>query len=410
MGVLERFLSSVEIEVTCHSAERFLNICADNGINFRDVKKISADELRLKVGERDCRFIERSASRYGYTVSRIDESGIVFTAQKIKRRYVLLFGMTLFIGALWLSSLFVWEIKVTGNERVPDTKILAQLEELGIGVGTFRAKISQEYVSNEMLQRIDELSFIAINVTGSRAEVVVREERESADIQNEDRIQKIVAEKSGVITKLTLFEGTAKVSEGDTVVAGDELVSAVKESVSSGNRLVCADAEIYARTWYELEAQMPDAAVGKTYTGDKSTRFAIILCGKRINLYFNGRNAVDSYDKIIETKGIEIFGTVLPIQIVKETAREYLPEDQKTDLEEAKAILADGLEERLRDEIGEDGEIVKTEFVTVAENGTIKMTLKAECIERIDKEAELSEEEKIAAEEDNLSDGENDQR
>lgn len=410
MGILDYFLSSVQIQVTCHSAERFLNICAENGIKFRNVEKINGDEVILTVRVGGCRWIERNAARYGYTVAKIDERGFVFTVEKLKKRYVLIFGLALCAVTLWISSLFVWEINVSGNDEISETEILAELDKLGVGIGTFRPRISQEYISNEMLQRIEKLSFIAVNVTGSHAEVIVREERETPEIESDEKIQNVVAAKSGVITKFTVLEGTAKFKKGDTVNAGDELVSAVKDSVSSGKRLVRANAEVYARTWYEIQTQTPAQTAVKSYTGDKNTRFAIILCGKRINLYFSGRNTMYSYDKIIKLGRLRVFDIILPLQIISETAREYVPEYKETDIKAAEERLSLGLENRLKEEIGEDGEIIGTEFETSVTDGIIKVTLKAECIERIDKQAELSEEEKLAAGKEDGDGGENNRR
>lgn len=410
MGIFEYLCGSVRIEVTCHSAERFLNICTGMDIKFRNTKKINSDIVEMTVRPEEYRRIAANAGRHGYEVRLLSEKGAVFIARKLKKRYVLIGGMIICAALIWVSSLFVWEIDVSGNEKITEAEILAELANLGVGVGTCRFNISQEYISNEMLQRIKELSFIAVNVSGSHAEVIVREERKTPEIVDEITAKLVYAEKSGIITKMTVLEGTPIAKVGVTVNAGEILVSGIAESVSSGKRIVSASAEIFARTWYEKTAKMPELSCEKIYTGKEHNRLAFILCGKRINLYFNGGNTDVSCDKIITSESIRIKDMLLPVKVIKENLREYELSYSNEDIGTAEETLQKGLIERLKKEIGKDGEIVKSEFETVVKDGAIIVTLKAECIERIDKQRELTENEKIAAGKEENNGGEDNQR
>ncbi len=148
----------------------------------------------------------------------------------------------------------------------------------------------------------------------------------------------------------------------------------------------------------------------KEYTGEEYNKFALILCGKRINLYFSGRNTDTDCDKIITTDSLSLGDVVLPLKLVREHGREYVLEYSDADTAKAEDTLKTGLIERLENEIGEDGEIITSEFTTDIEEGLITVTIKAECVERIDKQRELTEEEKLSAGEGEYDGGENNQR
>ena len=49
MGILDYILGEVRIEAHCHSAERFLNICANLGVKFKKSEKLGADIVRVAV-------------------------------------------------------------------------------------------------------------------------------------------------------------------------------------------------------------------------------------------------------------------------------------------------------------------------------------------------------------------------
>ncbi len=291
--------------------------------------------------------------------------------------------ITACILIVWASSLFILEIKVSGNEQVSSGEILMALEDLGVGIGTMRLTMSQEYISNEILQMIPELSWIAVNCTGSRAQVLVREAIPRPEIINKKIPADVVASKAGIISKMTVLEGTAMHARGDTVVKGDIIVNSGMDSIASGTRYVRASARVLARTWYELSAQMPLKSFEKSYTGNTKTRTALIFAGKRINLYLKAGNPWMNCDKITEKKSITLTGgAVLPVTVARSTYKEYEPTAVSNVVEEAEEILRKRLDRMLKGEIS-SGEIISAEYLSSETDGMLTVTLFAECEEEI---------------------------
>ncbi len=76
-----------------------------------------------------------------------------------------------------IGSFFVWDIQIAGNETVPREVILRSLEKNGVHRGCFGFALNGEDIRNHVLLEIPELSWVAVNVSGCRANVEVRERR-----------------------------------------------------------------------------------------------------------------------------------------------------------------------------------------------------------------------------------------
>ncbi len=82
--------------------------------------------------------------------------------------------VTALILTLFLSSL-VWDVRVEGNDEIPDARIVYELSECGFSVGSLWLLSDRSEVEAMMLANNPELSWININRRGSVAYVIVAE-------------------------------------------------------------------------------------------------------------------------------------------------------------------------------------------------------------------------------------------
>lgn len=384
---------NVRVRVECPFPERLVNICAQNDIEFWDLQRQSTTTVHITMHIAGYRKLRSLADSAGFEISQVQKSGVPFFIWKIRKRYFLLAGMFFMFAAVWIMSLFVWEIDVIGNDEVSTQQILEALDDVGVGIGAFGPAIKSEVISNDIILKLPELAWIAVNVSGSHADVLVRERIPKPPIIDEYAPTMVYAMKSGIITKMSVLEGVRVLTEGNTVQAGDVIVSGIMDSIASGKRTVHAMAEVNARTWYEMSSQMVLDTAKKEYTGESETKTAIIIAGFRINLYFNGGISFADYDKITTHKTLSLpTGNMLPITIVREKYTEYSPAAAQMSILSAAELLEKRLLDRLGHEVG-DGEIVQSTFDTSIENNVLTVTLQAECEEQIAAERPFTQEE-----------------
>ena len=382
-SIINKFRSTLRVRAVCRYPERFMNICASNGIEFWDLVMRDPSTIDVTIYKSGYKRLLSLSAGGLFHISIIGSGGMPVYFKKVKKRYFLLAGLSLCLIAVWVSSLFIWEISVSGNEKVKTSDILSELKNVGVEIGACRLTVSQEQVSNYMLLKLPDLCWITVNTHGSKAEVLVKEERKVPEIIEEDAKTVVYAKKPGIIKRMTVLSGKALCSKDDTVAAGDVLVTGKMESMNSGTRYVNARADIIARTWYDLSAQMPLNAWKKEYTGEEKTKYSIIIAGKRQKLYLSGGISWPTYDKITETKDAVIFdGTALPLSIVKDTYKEYNLTESTFGKAAVRSILCSELLNELQDKI-DNGEIIKKDFEVTESNGILTVKLHAECEENI---------------------------
>ena len=84
-------------------------------------------------------------------------------------------------------------------------------------------------------------------------------------------MQNIVAARDGLITKIEALDGVTCAAVGETVQAGQVLLSGVADS-PRGCRYMRATGRIWARTWYEWTVPVPLETVLKDGTEPVKTR------------------------------------------------------------------------------------------------------------------------------------------
>ena len=118
-----------------------------------------------------------------------------------------------------------------------------------------------------MLLDIPELSWIAVNVSGCRATVQVRERVEPPELVDEGSpptwwpAGRGWSWRSGPGRREVVLPGTA-------VEEGQLLISGVEDLETVGARVMAGMGSVEARTWYSLTARMPLTGLEKRYTGE----------------------------------------------------------------------------------------------------------------------------------------------
>ena len=280
---------------------------------------------------------------------------------------------------LWLlSGAFVWEITVEGNTDVTDAEILKVLRRNGVTYGTLGISVDSEKLSNVMLCEIPELSWFAINITGCRAKVLVRERVAKPEIVKSDEKTDVYAKNSGVIMSMDVYDGTPLVKVGDKVSRGQMLISGISESVT-GFRTEHALGKIYAQTEYELTASMPQKCVYKEYTGETKSSFGIKICSRVFALPV--KCGYENYDKTVACNQLSASGGKLPVSFIKTEYAEFVPVEYEMNEEYCEKILKAELSSQLKS--ASAGDVISAFFDTQCENGVVSVTLYAVVYERI---------------------------
>lgn len=363
--------------------ERVLNLCAEHAIQFWDLHWESGVAFTFTLTRQDWKRLRRLSRRIDCDMTAIGWRGTPFFLGRLRHRYGLWITLGIGLILLFYGSFFIWDFEIEGNETVSEQEILRVLEDCGVEFGSFGYGINSFQLRNEILLKLPALSYIAINVRGCRAYVQVRERIEPPEILSRREAGNTVAKKDALVTAIEPWDGEKQVLPGTTVTEGQLLIAGVVESDYGGTRYLRGMGEVYGRTWYTLQCKVPLTIEKKTYTGEETTRHAILFGKKRVNLYIDSSNLGDTCDKIISSVKCVLPGNIpLPITIVTETYRTYEITPTKQSEKDALALADTVLTNRLAEYL-DGGTVVSRSLTCEVADDMLLCTLTAECEEQI---------------------------
>ncbi len=359
--------------------EAVLNICAINAVVLWELECVNQYTLRVTVYEKQLDELRAAAKKSMCEMAVLEQRGGSRNLDFLRRRMWLLTAALIMVGILSLSSLFIWEIDLRGCDRLTEGQVLRALSDCGVEQGSFWPTMSADLVRSKMMTLLPELGWMMVNISGSRAIVLISERQEKPEIYLESQASDIVAKKTGIITRMSVLNGKPLVSRGQSVLEGETLVSGVMDSITNPPRYVNAQAQVIADTWYELTAVCPAQQTLKTEKKLSYSRFALKFGKNRIIFYFSSGKDIDECDKIVYEYTLGIDGLfALPVTVVREQMQywEKSPEEY-----EGVEAMKQRLYELLQAQV--DGEIISCEYSSAVSDELVYVTLSAQCRENI---------------------------
>lgn len=390
---LHRLLGQVYLQVECAFPERVLNLCGARNLSFWDLQWQSPVLFTCRMSRRDYRALRQMAEKLECRLTVVRREGAPYFLRRFRRRQTLLAGAVLCALGLFLGSFFIWDFVVEGNETVPTERILRALEQSGVGLGTFGLTLNGEEIRNRVLLEVPELSWIAVNVSGCRATVQVRERVLPPKRVDERAPTNVVARRAGLVLEVQALDGVACVLKGDSVAEGQLLISGVADTDTFGARMLPGQGRVQARTWHTLRTNVDLTAAEKRYTGREKRGISLIFGTRRIKLFSNSSIQGRNYDKISSRTPWSLLGIPLPVTLVVERFRFYETVQTELEAETAERMAEQLLRERLCAAVEPYGSVVSTLCSARRRGDTLEVTLRAECREEIGKTMPIYREE-----------------
>ena len=173
--LINYLLGMVRLTVTGPFPERLMNLCAQSRLDFWAVEWLDEHSVRLTTRRGALNELNELAEKVGCAVQVEKSRGLPDFLARFRTRYAFLAGLALTLCAVAFLSRFILVIEVTGNEQVSTAVILSQLRRLGVRPGVYGPALDRQQIAQEALLGLDGLSWMGINLHGTRLEVIVRE-------------------------------------------------------------------------------------------------------------------------------------------------------------------------------------------------------------------------------------------
>src|SRR5699024_4876058 len=270
----------ITVLVKGRQPELFFQKCIEQDILVWNVEKKSETVCAGNIKLKDYSNLKKIRRVTDYKLTFTNKRGFPFLIRHFIRKRELLAGLLLSILLIFFFSNIIWEGRITGVPKDIEKKISDQLTEYGIHQGTWAFTLdSPSDIQQRLINDIPELLWVGIQQNGTSfvlegVEKTIVEEEEVEGPRN------LVAAKKGVIENMYVSKGQPRVQVNDFVEPGDVLVSG-KIKFSNENegdeddekkdetyKLIAAEGEVTAKTWYETEVTIPLKANHEHVTGN----------------------------------------------------------------------------------------------------------------------------------------------
>ncbi len=298
------------------------DLLALSGTNFRRMQR-SEDALTFSLEWAQCAMIEAAMEANSIVYEIAAEHGIPRLYEKYKKRIGIPIGAILFVLIILASEQFIWSFEVIGNEKISDKDILARLDALGCGVGTYIPSTNFDALHSELLLEYDDLAWVSVNLRGTHATVEVREMVPHVFDVDESLPHNLVADEDGVVEYIEILRGQRIAREEELVRKGELLASGIEE-MKHGLRLTHARGTVLARVKREILIEVPLESTVREATGREFSEKYFNFFGISIKIFSNTSNLPENCDKIEREDQLRFFDAVtVPVTVRETVYREW---------------------------------------------------------------------------------------
>jgi similar to stage IV sporulation protein len=331
----------------------------------------SQQGYRFYTGRRNLMNMKPYLAKTNMKVKILEKKGLPFILKRYKKRFMFLAGFILAGMILFILSLFVWEIKVVGEDNLVAENVIKQIEENYVALGTMKSSVNCSELEENLRKDFDEISWVSCELKGTVLTVYLEEGIAPAKTEQEETAGDVVALKDGVITKMITRTGTPVVKVEDSVKKGDILISGTIYIYDDNNEVletnyIAADGDVYGTTTYSYEDYVELQYYEKNYEEKSKKQLTLFFMNYCITPYVPKMNTedYDTYTEIHKAKIFDDFYLPFGYKVIERTS--YQLEKKERTKKEGEKILNERLKKKINNFKEKGVEIIKND-VTIRE-------------------------------------------
>ncbi len=283
------------------------------------VYKIKRSEYNLSTFEVDSKNEKKATSilsSMGLEVSVVGRKGFTKKIKTFFSFYGIICGLIISIFFYILQYNFILKIEVWGSKNLSASEVKDYADSL---LGShFKSKIDTKEIENKIKDKFHLASSVSVAIVGQT--LIINLNEGILPPEMEEEFLPIVSEEEGLVTAITLVQGTLNVKVGDIVKKGDVLVFPYIIDADGNERKVKPQAQIEAEVWLRKEYCHKDYVVKSQRTGQKAVCNRILLNGKEIYKY-ESKTQFDCYEEETTCQNL-ILNNLLPFKFERTTRYE----------------------------------------------------------------------------------------
>lgn len=319
------------MELTGFSPERFLNLCHTNHIILWGITPLE-NGYKFYISKRAFFLVRSYVKKANVHLQIKARKGFPFLVKRYKHRKWFFLGFLLSMLFVGYSSLFIWDIDITGNDIYTTEELTSYLVQNGFHLGIKKKQIDCNALEMELRERFDEISWISCCINGTQLSISLKEAEETqanSSVDTQAAPCDIVATSDATIQSIVVQNGTPLVKEGDTVKKGDVLISGAVNLYDDANEVlqtnfITAKGKILGQIVEPYNDQLKLQFYEKQFTGNTTSSYQLQFFGYQIPLMTH-RTSFSTYDTIKSHHTLKLGKTFyLPVTFTTIERKEYI--------------------------------------------------------------------------------------
>ncbi len=207
-------------------SEKLITLCGHQGISLYNIRP-TVDGFTARLPARRYREVSRLARRCGTRLRVRKRRGVLFRLRAYRGRWGLVLAPLVFAAAVHLLGQSVWSIRYDGLDAVARSRVEQMLYSMDICEGTVLTQEKLRLAEKQLMDGDEAFGWVSLNFEKGRLVVEASPALQKPAIESNDPVD-LVAAADGILLEVNAQEGFAVKSVGQTVAAGDVLVSAHK--------------------------------------------------------------------------------------------------------------------------------------------------------------------------------------
>lgn len=373
--LLRYIFGYVKAEVYGFAPERFMNLIIRNELVVWDVESTEKGYI-FHTGRKNLMKMKPYLQKTNMKLKILEKRGLPYFLQQNKKRAAFLVGFLVFCMMVYTLSLFIWEVKVTGEDKLVADNLLKVIEKQYVPLGTMKSKVDCAKLEEDLRQDFDEISWISCELKGTVLTVYLEEGMSPKIVEDPSITGDLVATEDAVITKMITRQGTPVAKIKDQVSKGDILISGTIYIYDDNNEImetsyVAADGDIYGTTTEIYEDYVELQYYEKEYIGKPKTHITFYFMDYCFTPYIPKMDMenYDSYTQIHKAKLLDNFYLPFGYKSIRRTT--YTLKKAEYSEQEAKQLLQERLDKKLKEFEEKGVEIVQNNVTIKKSNGKL---------------------------------------
>lgn len=317
---------------------------------------------------------------YDCNVKRISRFGFPSFVSHLIARPGLILGLIIALVTLLYCNGIVWDVEISGNDRIGDTEIEQILASAGFASGKRYDSEDLPSVCNRFIIMDNRFTRIAINMSGNKAFVEVTERTKKTSVDTSISDSGIVSQYDCIVERPEVVRGTALVKKGDVVEKGTMLISPVEKGNEGNEYISGAKGKIFAKTQESFSVTIPFQTVRGVQEERIIREYLLTFLGASAKFSSLYREMPKMYRCSIRKEKAKIGEDyILPFKMQIKEKKSFKTEIHELSAEEAEKKAYEIMYSKISRDLKEC-EILSTEFETITEDDKLTLLCRAECL------------------------------